>query len=225
MTKKKRKVIIFAVVLAAAGISIAAAYRIIDRYDAGDYVQALLDVSYKGKTDVYMEITGISQDEAENIFNDNLDATMKEFESADMPNTLKARYRELFGELAGKVSYTVEEPKKQKDSGYTVNVQVKPVSLFADTYDVFQNKAQEYADQVTENVMKGEKMPSDEEMQLHVYEIYYDVLREALDGGSMYGEVRNVTIHVEKTGIRTFQADQEDMDLLDSVLIEDTQEE
>ena len=68
-------------------------------------------------------------------------------------------------------------------------------------------------------------MPTDEEMQSRVYEIYYDVLREALDKGSLYGEVKDVSVHVEKTGMTSFEADQEDMDFLDSLLIEDAQAE
>lgn len=223
MTKKKKRVIICAAALAAGVSFCAGAYICMNRYDAGDYVQAVLDVSYKGIPDAYMEITDISEKEAEEIFEDNLDAAMKEFESEELPENLQPRYRELFGELARNVSYTVEEPHKEKDGNYTVNVQVKPICLFADTYDTFEEKAREYAEEVTDSVMKGGKMPTDEEMQGHVYEIYYDVLREAMDKGSLYGEVRDVTIHVQKTGMRSFKADEDDMDLLDSLLIEVSQ--
>ncbi len=226
MTKKKRTLIICLVVLvllvaaAAGGI-----YVYINRYNAADYVKAVLDVSYKGETEAYMEITGVSQEEAENIFSDNLDATMEGFETTAMPEELKPQYRELFAELAESVCYTVEEPQRQDDGSYTVNVMVKPITLFSDTYDTFQQKAQEYADQVTESVMQGNKMPTEEQMQNQVYQIYYDVLREALDKGSLYGEVKDVSVHVEKTGMTSFKADKEDMDFLDSLLIEDAQAE
>ena len=68
-------------------------------------------------------------------------------------------------------------------------------------------------------------MPTEEEMQNRVYEIYYDVLREALDKGSLYGEVKDVSVRVEKTGMTSFEADKEDMDFLDSLLIEDARAE
>lgn len=226
MTKKRKKIIICLVALAVLAAAAAGGiYVYVNRYNAADYVKAVLDVSYKGETGAYMEITGVSQEEAENIFSDNLDATMKGFDATVMPEELKPQYRELFSELAESVSYTVEEPERQKDGSYTVNVMVKPITLFSDTYDTFQQKAQEYADQVTDSVMQGNEMPTDEEMQSRVYQIYYDVLREAMDKGSLYGEVKDVSVRVEKTGITSFEADKEDMDFLDSLLIEDARAE
>ena len=62
-------------------------------------------------------------------------------------------------------------------------------------------------------------------MQKQVYQIYYDVLREALDKGSLYGEVKDVFVRVKKTGLTSFEANEEDMDFLDSLLIEDAQAE
>ena len=70
-----------------------------------------------------------------------------------------------------------------------------------------------------------EEMPTEEEMQKQVYQIYYDVLREALDKGSLYGEVKDVFVRVKKTGLTSFEANEEDMDFLDSLLIEDAQAE
>ncbi len=223
--KKKKRIICLVIVAVLAAAAAGGIYAYINRYNAADYVKAVLDVSYKGETEAYREITGVSQEEAEKIFADNLDATMEGFETTAMPEKLKPRYRELFAELAESVSYTVEKPERQKDGSYTVNVMVKPITLFSDTYDTFQKKAKEYADQVTDSVMEGNEMPTEEEMQNRVYEIYYDVLREALDKGSLYGEVKDVSVRVEKTGMTSFEADKEDMDFLDSLLIEDARAE
>ena len=97
---------------------------------------------------------------------------------------------------------------------------IKPITLFSDTYETFQTRAQEYAQEVTDSVMNGEEMPADEEMQEHIYQIYYDVLKERVDSGMLYGGARNVTILVTKDAAREFTVDQEDMDKLDSILIE-----
>lgn len=104
-------------------------------------------------------------------------------------------------------------------------VKVKPITLLSDTYNTFQKKAQEYADQVTDSVMNGGEMPSDEEMQKEIYQIYYDVLKDKMDTGMLYGEVKNITLKVTKEGSREFTISQEDMDRLDALLIEDTQAE
>ena len=221
MTKKKKITLIIAIlaVIIAAGASVGT-YLYINRFDAGEYVQAVLDTSYKNKTEQYVEITGISQKEAEKIFEDNLDATMAGFESSEMPEEMLPKYRELFGEIAGKVSYTIGEPEKQEDGTYTGPVIVKPITLFTDTYETFQTRAQEYAQEVTDSVTNGGEMPTDEEMQNRIYQIYYDVLKERVDSGMLYGGARNITLHVTKESSREFVIDPDDMDKLDSMLIE-----
>lgn len=220
--ERKKKVILAVVIILAAAVLGAAGlwvYRYINRYDAGEYVQAVLDVSYKNDTEMYTEITGIPEKEAEKIFEKNLDATMEGFNSADMPEKIKAEYRELIGKTAKRVSYTVGKPVKEKGC-YTVKVAVKPLTIFSDTYSTFQEKAKEYADQITDSVMQGSEIPSDEEMHNQIYQIYYEVLNEKLDSGLMYGEVQNVVLHVTKEGTRNFTINSEDMDQLDSLLIE-----
>lgn len=206
--------------LGAVGISL---YN--NRYDAGDYVRAVLDVSYKNETERYVDITGVSQSEAEKIFENNLDATMEGFETSDMPEELLPQYRELFAALAQNVSYTVSDPEKEENNVYEVLVKVKPITLLSDTYNTFQKKAQEYADQVTDSVMNGAEMPTDEEMQKEIYKIYYEVLREKMDTGMLYGEVKNITLKVTKEGNREFVISQDDMERLDALLIEDVKAE
>lgn len=84
---KRRIILIAAVIAVLVAAAAAGAYLYMNRFDAGEYVQAVLDVSYRNKTDKYVEITGVSEKEAEQIFEDNLDATMKGFETSDMPRT------------------------------------------------------------------------------------------------------------------------------------------
>ena len=159
---KRRIILIAAVIAVLVAAAAAGAYLYMNRFDAGEYVQAVLDVSYRNKTDKYVEITGVSEKEAEQIFEDNLDATMKGFETSDMPEELLPKYRELFSELAKSVSYTVGEPVRGENNVYSVTVKVKSVTLFPDTYAAFQEKAQAYADQVTDSVMYGAEMPTGE---------------------------------------------------------------
>ena len=199
MTKKKKIILITGIlaVIIAAEIS-TGIYLYINRFDAGEYVQAVLDTSYKNETDQYVEITGMSQEEAEKIFEDNLDITMAGFESSEMPEEMLPKYRELFGEIAGKVSYTIGKPEKKENGTYVVPVIVKPITLFTDTYETFQTRAQEYAQEVTDSVMNGGEMPADEEMQSQIYQIYYDVLKERVDSGMLYGGARNTRCRLRK---------------------------
>ncbi len=219
MTKRKKMIIAAAAVLAAAFMAAAGIYFYVNRFDPQRYVKAVLDMSYKNQAEEYLEMADISEEEAKAVFENNLDITMEEFQSAAMTEDLKEKYRELFGEIAKQVNYTVGEPEKEGDGSYLVPVKVKPVSLFEDTYEEFQTKAQEYADQVTDSVMKGEEMPSDEEMQSKVYEIYYEVLKENLDKGLLYGEAQDVTLHVGQNDSGEYEINEEDMENLDALLI------
>lgn len=219
--KRRRNIIILAAAVILAAAAAAGTWLYLNRFDPEAYVQAVLDVSYKKQTEKYEEITGVSKDEAEAVFEENLDATMEEFESSPMPEELRPKYRELFGEIAMEVSYTVGEAQREDDGSYTVPVMVKPLTLFADTYDTFQQKAKEYADQVTDSVMQGEAMPSDDEMQSQVYQIYYDVLRDGVDSGLLYGEAQDVTLRISKNADGEYEINAEDMKALDGLLIED----
>lgn len=225
MTEKKKKILITAAVLVVLAVAaFIGIWLYTNRFDPVEYVQAVLDASYKKQTESYVEITGVSEEEAEQIFEENLDATMEQFESSPMPEELKPKYRELFARLAEHVSYTVGEAVHEEDGSYSVPVKVKPLTLFADTYDTFRQKAQEYADQVTESVMGGAEMPTDNEMQARVYEIYYEVLSDGINGGMMYGESKDVTLHVRKNDSGEYEIDDSDMKELDSLLIQDTGE-
>ena len=56
-------------------------------------------------------------------------------------------------------------------------------------------------------------------MKKDVYQIYYDVLKEAWDAGSKYGEVEKVTLHVVKAKEKGYEILDKDMKTLDSSLI------
>ena len=230
MTKKKKTILIAAISVAVLAVcGCIGIYRYISRFDASDYVRAVLDASYKNETDLYVGITGIPEEEAARIFDENLDLTMEGFERSDMPEEMMpeemlSRYRELFGEIAKKVSYTAGEPDRQEDGTYIVPVTVKSITLFTDTYGTFQIRAQEYAEEVTDRVTAGAQMPTEEEMQKQVYEIYYEVLKERVDSGMLYGAARDIGVRVTKEGARNFSINEEDMEKLDSLLIESVQE-
>ena len=226
MTEERKKIVITAAALCLLFIAaVIGIWLYMNRFDPVEYVQAVLDASYKNETEAYVEVTGASEEEAGRIFENNLDATMEQFASSPMPEELKPKYRELFAQLAEHVSYTVGEAVPEEDGSYTVPVKVKPLTLFSDTYETFRQKAQEYADQVTDSVMGGAEMPTDDQMQAQVYEIYYEVLSDGINGGMMYGEVKDVTLHVRKNDRGDYEIDDSDMKELDSLLIADTGEE
>lgn len=189
------------------------------RFDAGVYTKAVLDVSYKNQTESYIELTETTKAEAEKIFQSRLDVTMEEFKSEQLSEELENNYRNLFEAVMKQVKYTVGEAVKEEDGSYTVNISVEPVTLFDDTYQTFQEKAEEYAAQVTDSVMNGAEMPTDEEIQEQVYKLYYDILKAGMDAGVKYAEAENITLHIVKTEAGDYEINKEDLQALDSKLI------
>ena len=189
------------------------------RFDAAAYTQAVLDVSYKNQTESYMELTKSTQEEAEAIFQKNLDATMEAFKKVQLPEALENKYKTLFENIIKQVKYIVGEAVEKEEGNYEVTVTVEPLTLFDDTYEEFQNRAQEYATDISNAVMKGEAMPSDEEMQNRVYQSYYEVLKAELDAGIRYGEPETVTMHISKNEAGEYEMAAEDIRSLDEKLI------
>lgn len=189
------------------------------KFDACAYMQAILDVSYKNETEGYMEITGVTQEEADEIFKNNLDATMHEFSSTELPEELEANYRLLFEDTVKQVKYTVGEAVEGENKNYTVEVAVEPILLFDETYEEFQNKTEEYASEISNNVMSGEELPSDDEIQNQVYQTYYEVLKTALNDGLTYGEVENITVHMNRMEDGAYEIPEEDLRALDQAMI------
>lgn len=189
------------------------------KFDACAYMQAILDVSYKNETEDYIELTGATQEEANEIFYKNLDATMHEFNTADLSEELEESYHSLFEETVKQVKYTVGEATEGDGADYAVEIAVEPILLFDDTYEEFQRQAKEYAAEISNDVMNGGKMPSDEEIQNHVYQTYYNVLTEELNTGLAYGEAENITVHINKTEEGVYEIPDEDLRALDQAMI------
>ena len=172
------------------------------KFDASGYTKAVLDVSYKNEIQKYVELTGADEKEADKIFEDNLqnnmDIMLQEFSGYELPDELEEKYRKLFSDMMKQVKYTVAEAKEVENKNFTVDVKVEPMLIFNDTYQELQKQTEDYATQVSNEVMNGASLPSETDMQTHVFEIYHDILRNYLDQGMKYGDPETITVHVNK---------------------------
>lgn len=189
------------------------------KFDASGYTKAILDVGYKNQTGKYVELTGADKKDADKIFEDNLNLMLQEFAGYELPDELEEKYRVLFQDMMKKVKYTVSEAKEDDNKNFTVDVTVEPMLIFTETYAEFQKQSEEYARQVSNEVMNGASMPSDQEMQNHVFEIYHTILRNYLDNGMKYGNPETVTVHVIKNEKNVYHISQEDITKLDEKMM------
>ena len=65
--KSRRNIIILVAVIVIAAAAAGGIWLYMNRFDPEAYVKAVLDVSYKKQTEGYMEITGASAEEAEQM--------------------------------------------------------------------------------------------------------------------------------------------------------------
>lgn len=216
--KKKKWIVISAVALILV-LAVGTAVYMYTRFDAAEYTQAVLDAAYKNRTEQYQKLSDVSEREAEALFRKNLDTTMSEFQNLELPEELEQNYRELFRDIVKQVKYSVGETEKSKDGGYAVHLQVKPMLLFDDTYGEFQSKAEAYAKTVSDSVMKGAEMPKEEEIQIQVYRMYYEILKEELSAGTKYGKAETLTLHISRTKNGTYEIREKDIRLLNEKLI------
>lgn len=216
MWKRKGKYIVGLVLLIGIALCVCSCIRIIDPVA---YTQAILDVTYKNETKQYMELTGATQEDAEQVFESNLETTAKIYKNVKLPEELENNYNQLFKDIIMRVQYTVGEATKDEKGNYVVDVSVYPMMLFDDTYETFREKSAEYAVNLSNSVMEGTPVPTEEEMQQAVYQIYYDILKAELDAGLKYGRSEKVQIHVNKTEDGTYVIPEEDIRMLDSKLI------
>ncbi|MGC4019777.1 MAG: hypothetical protein QM793_11520 [Muricomes sp.] len=189
-------------------------------FDASAYTKAVLDVSYRERDRAIHGVDRSIKGAAEKIFTQNMDATMKGFEALNFPEELETKFRELFENLAKNVKYTVGEAVEDQDGNFTVDVSIEPITIFDDTYEEFQKQAQDYATKVANDVMNGATVPSDEDMQNNVYEIYYNILKTTMDERIKYGEAETVTVHINKVDDgNVYEILKEDMVTLDEKMI------
>jgi hypothetical protein len=92
--------------------------------DAKAYVQSVLDASYKADFSEYTEQTDSTEEEAQQLFDDNLDniMSMGGFTDAGLSDELSANYRQLFQDMLAQAKYELGEATEGEDGGFVVEV-------------------------------------------------------------------------------------------------------
>lgn len=127
-------------ILGAAGCSTTGAQ--VSRHNVQLYVQGVLDETYTGQAaESYRTLVAHSEEDVQAAFQANLEAEYTQrltlrFELADrfISRSMKADYLALLDAVYRRVSYTVKTATPLEDGRYCVEVEVTPVTFFADAY-------------------------------------------------------------------------------------------
>ena len=178
--------------------------------DAKAYVQATLDAGYKADFDEYAKITDSTKEDAQKLFDNNIDTVTNSlgFGALGATEETTEKYRELLKEIFAKAKYTVGDVK-EKDGGLEVVVNAEPMQIFSGVQDELVTKLQE-------KVAKSGQ-PKEEEINQLAIDMLYDLLTEKL-ASVTYGEPQSVTVHVTKDSNNVWNITESDLQAVDAAL-------
>lgn len=160
------------------------------------YIKSLIAINYMGATEDYMKASGATQEEADNLYQANVEyladniITYYGITLTDAPE-LREDYIELARLIYSKCNYTVSKAYKD-GSVYLVDVTIYPIDLFAQTSD----QVSAYVDTFNQDVKAGVY----NDYTLSEYEtVFSDGMIQILTDGSLnmtYGEPVTVTVEI-----------------------------
>ena len=182
------------------------------------YIKSLIAINYMGATEDYMKASGATQEEADNLYQANVEyladniITYYGITITDAPE-LKNDYIELARLIYSKCNYTVSKARKD-GSVYLVDVTIYPMDLFAQTSD----EVSTYVETFNQGVKDG--LYND--YTLSEYETEFSKgMVEILTNGSLnmtYCEPVTVTVEIVEDG-DTFYISDRDFLRIDAAMI------
>ena len=180
--------------------------------DAQSYAKSVLDANYKGEFKDYVEWTKSSEKEAKELYEENIDTTMKESGLNDLglSEELSANCRQMFVDMVKQAKYEVGEAKEADDDAYSIEITVEPFTGFDGIQD-------EVTTKVTEEVRNMEEIPGEEQINELFYQRMYDIMAERVKN-STFGEKESVTVHVKPDSDGVYYIPQDELTKLDNTL-------
>lgn len=179
--------------------------------EAKEYAQAVLDASYKGEFDSYMELTDSTEEEAREMYEGNMDATMAAvgFEELGASQEMQADYRQLFLDMAKLAKYSLGDVKEM-ENGFEIQVTVEPF-IGLDGLET------ELTDAVMAQLTESGEIPDDDELNQMTMQTMYDLMQDRLEAPE-YGEAESMTIRVTADSDNVYSIPEEDTTALDNAL-------
>ncbi len=185
----KRKISVIAICVILCGMLAACGKEL----DARGYLQAMLDLSYKGDSAAYVEMELGTAEDAAALYERGINSEMSFFkEKLNMSEELEADFRSLFKDIYAKAKYTVGAAKKQKDGSFVVEITCERLKVFEPALTVYNERIAG----LPEAWAAMETSPTQEEMLEDMTEILRDALRESIDSAA-YEAQETLTIRIE----------------------------
>lgn len=166
-------------------------------FDPSTYVQASLDAIYKGDFTTYLEMVDISQEKAQQNYEEGYkseaDIFAQRYNIKSLSDGIREQIEQLYQYLYSKVDYTVGENQKTED-GYSVDVTIRPITFFA----AEQQKITDYSNQFNADVLNGAYNDLPEQQFEDVYALGLLDIFNADKENISYGDEQILSINVQK---------------------------
>ncbi|MCI8835734.1 MAG: hypothetical protein HFH24_10220 [Ruminococcus sp.] len=182
---------------------------------AQKYVQASLDVCYKGIYEPYMEITESTEEEAKALYEDVLDQNMEasDFEEGLLDSETLEQIRQLYADMLNNCKYTVENAQEDGD-GFTVDVIVEP--LLFDINAIGEEIMSAFSQLTPEEQMFYQE--NEDEQTKYTVTLMMDILSSKVTSPE-YAEPATITVHIQPDSNNVLTIAEEDMLEIDNSLI------
>lgn len=190
-------------------------------FDATGYVKAELDLITKHDIEQYMDVMGVSETEAKQIYEEGMSgmtASIDQMEAAGLPADLVDDYELWMIDLIVNTKYTVLEAEKSGDD-YIVPVEVEPIKAFANVSDRLNEELTIYMQDMITDISNGGTQPTNEEINLWVYQLLLDIVTENLETPA-YGEKQTFEITISKNSDGLYAPDETEIANLGMNLID-----
>lgn len=159
-------------------------------FDAEGYVTACLDLLTKAETEQYTKLTGRTEEQAKQNYEDNIDGMMAMMGELNLSDELENNYRTLYADIYKKAKYTVTGSEKLKDKdGYAVTIEIEQMT------GLFNDLEGELTTRATEAMSNIDPDTTEEELNETVFQLMYDILNERM-ANITYKDPETITVNV-----------------------------
>ena len=187
-------------------------------FDAGDYVEAMLDASYKGDFDAYTAQNIGKKKDAKAMYDDNLNALIKSFSQIfgdEMSDESQKKLSEAMAALCANVKYDVGSAEAD-GSHFNVEVKIEPLQFTSVLQDSEFNAAAEEA--VKGAIAENADISSDDLMKV-LTDLLVTRFADIAENPT-YGDSVTVTAEVRKNDAGAYEITEESWNELDQALIQ-----
>ena len=184
--------------------------------EAKDYVQATLDANYKGEVDALVEHTDATKEEAEKMYQQNIESGLQNMGLDELGFTEEQvqLFEQIAVDLMKQAKYSVGEVKESDDS-FEVYVKAEPFTGFDNLVEDMEAKTMDKLSTAQQET--PELLEDDAKVQELVVQIVHELMSERI-ANPTYGEPQDIPVKVVKNSDGAYEIVQEDLDAVDDAL-------